>query len=77
VMAAVEIADGSRFEDLDLPGFLAGQKDLGTKGAPRFVRVSHALPTTGSNKLRKKEMQLDGWRTGDPVYRWTGRGGPA
>ncbi|MFD7064105.1 AMP-binding protein [Streptomyces sp. NPDC059906] len=77
VMAAVEIPDGTGFDDLDLPGFLARQEDLGTKGAPRFVRVSHALPTTGSNKLRKKEMQLDGWRTDDPVYRWTGRGGPA
>ncbi|MFE5260650.1 AMP-binding protein [Streptomyces coelicoflavus] len=77
VMAAVEIPDGTRLEDLDLPGFLARQEDLGTKGAPRYVRVSHALPTTGSNKLRKKEMQLDGWRTDDPVYRWTGRGGPA
>ncbi|SCF59280.1 AMP-binding protein [Streptomyces sp. Ncost-T10-10d] len=77
VMAAVEIAAGTRFEDLDLPGFLDRQEDLGTKGAPRFVRVSHALPTTGSNKLRKKEMQLDGWRTDDPVYRWAGRGRPA
>ncbi|MFE5603493.1 AMP-binding protein [Streptomyces coelicoflavus] len=77
VMAAVEIPDGTRFEDLELPGFLARQEDLGTKGAPRYVRVSHALPTTGSNKLRKKEMQLDGWRTDDSVYRWTGRGGPA
>ncbi|MFH9488400.1 AMP-binding protein [Streptomyces halstedii] len=76
VMAAVEVAEGTRFEDLDLPGFLEGQEDLGTKGAPRFVRVSHALPTTGSNKLRKKEMQLEGWRTGDPVYRWAGRGRP-
>ncbi|MFJ3187582.1 AMP-binding protein [Streptomyces halstedii] len=76
VMAAVEVAGGTRFEDLDLPGFLEEQEDLGTKGAPRFVRVSHALPTTGSNKLRKKEMQLEGWRTGDPVYRWAGRGRP-
>ncbi|MFD8687510.1 AMP-binding protein [Streptomyces sp. NPDC059651] len=76
VMAAVEIAEDARFEDLDLPGFLERQEDLGTKGAPRFVRVSHALPTTASNKLRKKEMQLDGWRTDDPVYRWTGRGLP-
>lgn len=77
VMAAVEIPEGARFEDLDLPGFLARQEDLGSKGAPRFVRVSHMLPTTGSNKLRKKEMQLEGWRTDDPVYRWAGRGRPA
>ncbi|WP_243717049.1 AMP-binding protein [Actinomadura sp. KC345] len=76
VMAAIEVPDGIEFTDLDLPGFLAAQDDLGTKGAPRFVRVSHALPTTGSGKLRKKEMQLEGWRTGDPVYRWATREGP-
>ncbi|OEV04557.1 AMP-binding protein [Streptomyces oceani] len=76
VMAAVEIPHGTRFEDLGLPEFLEAQEDLGTKGAPRFVRVSHALPTTGSNKLRKKEMRLAGWRTDDPVYRWVGRGEP-
>ncbi|MFF8596467.1 AMP-binding protein [Streptomyces sp. NPDC015220] len=76
VMAAVEIPVGSGLEDLRLPEFLAAQEDLGTKGAPRFVRVSHALPATGSGKLRKKEMQAEGWRTGDPVYRWTGRGRP-
>ncbi|TYB45331.1 AMP-binding protein [Actinomadura chibensis] len=76
VMAAIEIPAGVEFEDLDFPAFLAAQDDLGTKGAPRFVRVSHALPTTGSGKLRKKEMQLDGWRTADPVYRWAGRGAP-
>jgi fatty-acyl-CoA synthase len=74
VMAAVEIPEGTRFQDLGLPGFLSRQGDLGTKGAPRFVRVSHALPTTGSNKLRKKEMQFEGWCTDDPVYRWAGRG---
>ncbi|MGW1007015.1 AMP-binding protein [Streptomyces sp. NPDC002520] len=76
VMAAVEIPEGTGFEDLGLPEFLSRQEDLGTKGAPRFVRVSHALPTTGSNKLRKKEMQLEGWSTDDPVYRWAGRGAP-
>jgi len=73
VMAAIEIPPGVGFEDLDFAAFLAAQDDLGTKGAPRFVRVSHALPTTGSGKLKKKELQLDGWRTGDPVFWWAGR----
>lgn len=76
VMAAIEVAEGTGFADLDLPAFLASQEDLGTKGAPRFVRLSRALPTTGSNKLRKKEMQLEGWRTADDVHRWMGRGRP-
>ncbi|MGH3439561.1 MAG: AMP-binding protein [Sciscionella sp.] len=74
VMAALEIPEGTPFDALRLPEFLAAQDDLGTKGAPRFVRVSHALPTTGSGKLRKKEMQSQGWRTEDAVYRWVGRG---
>ncbi|WP_324784376.1 AMP-binding protein [Streptomyces sp. H51] len=76
VMAAVELPEGKRFEELRLPEFLAGQRDLGTKGAPRYVRVSHALPTTGSGKLRKKEMQVEGWRVDDPVYHRRGRGEP-
>jgi fatty-acyl-CoA synthase len=77
VMAALEVPEGTAFGDLDLPAFLARQEDLGTKGAPRFVRISPALPTTGSGKLRKKEMQAQGWRTSDPVYRWVGRGAPS
>lgn len=68
VMAAVELAEGADFASLDLARFLAEQGDLGTKSAPRFVRVSAKLPTTGSNKLRKSQLRLDGWRTGDPVY---------
>ncbi|URN06331.1 AMP-binding protein [Actinomadura madurae] len=76
VMAAIEVPPGVRFEDLDFAAFLAAQDDLGTKGAPRFVRVSHALPTTGSGKLKRRELQLDGWRTRDPVFWWAGRGAP-
>jgi len=76
VMAAVEVPEGTSFADLDLPAFLASQTDLGTKGAPRFVRFSHALPTTGSGKLAKKQLQVEGWRTDEPVYRWVGRGAP-
>ncbi|MFI0355380.1 AMP-binding protein [Actinomadura sp. 9N407] len=76
VMAAMEIPEDVAFDELGLPAFLAGQEDLGTKGAPRYVRVSHGLPTTGSGKLSKKQLQLNGWRTEDPVYRWVGRGAP-
>jgi fatty-acyl-CoA synthase len=76
VMAAIEVPEGVGFDDLDLPAFLARQDDLGTKGAPRYVRISHALPTTGSGKLSTKRLGLDGWHTTDPVYRWAGRNGP-
>ncbi len=76
-MAAIEVPDGTCFDDLDLPAFLAAQENLGTKAAPRFVRISSSLPTTGSGKLRKKEIQAEGWRTADSVYRWVGRGAPS
>jgi fatty-acyl-CoA synthase len=76
VMAAVEVPEGIGFDDLDLAAFLAGQEDLGTKGVPRFLRISHALPTTGSGKLGRSRIRLEGWRTTDPVYRWAGRGAP-
>ncbi|SEG87407.1 fatty-acyl-CoA synthase [Thermomonospora echinospora] len=76
VMAAIEVPEGVTFEELDLPGFLAAQRDLGTKGAPRFVRFSHRLPATGSGKLARRRLQVEGWRTGDPIFRWAGRGAP-
>jgi fatty-acyl-CoA synthase len=76
VMAAIEVPEGIGFDDLDLAAFLARQDDLGTKGAPHYVRVSHALPTTGSGKLGRRQVQLEGWRTTDRVYRWAGRGAP-
>ncbi|MBE3002386.1 AMP-binding protein [Nocardiopsis sp. HNM0947] len=74
MMAAVEVPEGTGFDDLDLPAFLEAQEDLGIKGAPRYVRLSHALPTTGSNKIRKKELRLQAWITGDEVHRRAGRG---
>jgi fatty-acyl-CoA synthase len=77
VMAAIEIPRDVRLKDLDFPGFLTRQEDLGTKGAPRFVRVTGALPATGSGKVRKKELRMEGWVCDEPVYRWAGRGAPS
>ncbi|MCZ2525912.1 AMP-binding protein [Streptomyces sp. HB2AG] len=76
VMAAVELAEGAEFDGDGLRDFLAAQPDLGTKSAPRFVRVSRHLPTTGSNKVRKNLLQAQAWDCADPVHRWTGRGAP-
>ncbi|MFE1784984.1 acyl-CoA synthetase, partial [Streptomyces sp. NPDC059506] len=69
-------AEGAEFDGDGLRDFLAAQPDLGTKSAPRFVRVSRHLPTTGSNKVRKNLLQAQAWDCADPVHRWTGRGAP-
>ncbi|HKT01219.1 MAG TPA: AMP-binding protein [Rugosimonospora sp.] len=48
---------------LDPPGFekfLATQDDLSTKGWPRYVRVMDALPSTATNKVRKRDLIRDG-----------------
>ncbi|MGW5381304.1 AMP-binding protein [Nocardia sp. NPDC003963] len=76
VMAAIEVADIADFDPVEFAIFLDGQDDLGTKSAPRFVRVSTGLPVTGSNKILKRELQEQLWRGADPVYHRIGRGAP-
>lgn len=76
VMVAIELRVDSTFDPVTFAGFLAAQPDLAPKSVPRFVRVSPALPTTGSNKLVKRSLQLERWNGDDPVWRWAGRGAP-
>jgi fatty-acyl-CoA synthase len=75
VMAAIEVADPDEFDTNELAAYLAEQEDLGSKGFPRFLRVSRSLPVTGSNKVLKRELQQQRWHTDEPVHRWTRRGG--
>lgn len=76
VMAAIEVADPDGFDAAAFVDFLVSQDDLGTKGIPRFLRVSKNLPVTGSNKVLKRELQQERWHTDEVVYRWAGRGTP-
>jgi fatty-acyl-CoA synthase len=69
VMAAVELqpgADEGAFCD-GLGKFLAVQADLGTKWAPRFVRIAEALPLTATGKITKATLRRERWATADPV----------
>lgn len=76
VMAAIEVADPAAFDPTEFAEFLSAQDDLGSKGAPRLLRVSGNLPVTGSNKVLKRQLQEQRWHTAEPIYRWTGRGKP-
>ncbi|OMB82312.1 steroid-22-oyl-CoA synthetase [Mycolicibacterium conceptionense] len=76
VMAAIEVADPDGFDAAAFVDYLVDQEDLGTKGIPRFLRVSKNLPVTGSNKVLKRELQTQRWHTDEVVYRWAGRGTP-
>ncbi|MER5791724.1 AMP-binding protein [Streptomyces sp. NPDC001980] len=64
VMATI----AGRFEPLDFAEFLLAQPDLGTKMAPRFVRVVERMPVTATNKIQRAALRREGVRCVDPVW---------
>jgi fatty-acyl-CoA synthase len=76
-LAALQLVPGAPFDPADFAAFLAAQPDLGTKSAPRYVRVSPRLPTTATNKVRVAELRALGLggRDGDELWRRPGRDG--
>jgi fatty-acyl-CoA synthase len=68
VMAALEPAPGIGFDPDAFAAFLAAQPDLGTKWAPRFVRLVASLPVTATGKLDRKPLRAERWDTADPVW---------
>jgi len=77
VMASVQLRPGVDALDGDeLATFLAAQDDLGTKWAPRFVRMSASLPITATNKVVKRALRAERWNTDEPVLWQPERGGP-
>jgi fatty-acyl-CoA synthase len=61
VMAAIELRTGTSFDAEEFGRFLAGQADLGTKWAPRFVRIVDAIPVTGADKIAKLPLRTAQW----------------
>ena len=41
---------------------------MGTKWAPRFIRISGELPVTATTKVLKRVLRAEGWRCPDPVW---------
>lgn len=68
VMAAVLLRPGAAFDPNDFSKFLSDQTDLGTKAAPKFVRVASDLPVTPTSKVLKRVLRNEGWRCPDPVW---------
>ncbi|WP_405768608.1 AMP-binding protein [Streptomyces sp. NBC_01538] len=56
------------FDPAAFSAFLAAQPDLGTKMAPRFVRVVHRMPVTATNKIHRSSLRHEGFRCPDPVW---------
>ena len=74
VMATLELRPGTAFDPEAFAAFLEAQPDLGTKWAPRFVRVTTAMPLTATGKITKTGIAAEGWRCEEPVYWSPGRG---
>ncbi len=68
VMGAIEMLAGTAFDPDAFATFLDEQRDLGTKWAPRYVRVIESLPVGATNKIDKRPLRAQRWDTSDPVY---------
>jgi fatty-acyl-CoA synthase len=67
-MAALVLRPGARFDPEEFARFLAAQRDLGTKCAPRYVRIAAELPMTPTNKILKRALRRERWECADPVW---------
>ena len=76
VMAALLLRSGATFDPEGFATFLAGEEDLGTKSAPKFVRVADDLPVTATTKVLKRVLRNEGWDCADPVWWRPGKGDP-
>ncbi|HET7736521.1 MAG TPA: AMP-binding protein [Nocardioidaceae bacterium] len=72
LVAAVVLQDA--LSPADFEAFLNEQKDLSTKGRPRFVRIADDLPATATNKVLKRELVKQGLATTDEVWEREERG---
>ncbi|WP_329533993.1 AMP-binding protein [Streptomyces sp. NBC_01450] len=68
VMAAIAPREGAGFDPSAFAAFLLDQPDLGTKMAPRFVRIVARMPVTATNKIHRVGLRREGFRCADPVW---------
>jgi fatty-acyl-CoA synthase len=68
VLVAIELVAGRSFDPDAFAAFLDSQSDLGTKWAPRFVRITPEIPVISQGKIDKKPLRRDAWLCADPVW---------
>jgi fatty-acyl-CoA synthase len=67
-MLAVHLRDGTSFDPGTFAEFLEAQADLSPKWIPRYVRISHGLPSTATQKVLKRVLQRERWECDDAVW---------
>jgi fatty-acyl-CoA synthase len=72
VMAALILRDGVSFDPVEFAHWLDSQADVGPKWRPRYVRVSEELPATATNKVLKRTLVHEKFRSdrvgGDVIW---------
>ena len=68
VLAALQLVAGAEFDPDAFTAWLDAQPDLGTKWAPRFVRVTDSLPTVAHDKIDRQRIKRDAWAVTDSVW---------
>ncbi|HEX6310356.1 MAG TPA: AMP-binding protein [Acidimicrobiia bacterium] len=62
VMAGLVLRPGAELDPVAFAAWLDAQGDVGSKWRPRYVRVLHDPPTTGTNKIVKRTLVHQKWR---------------
>jgi fatty-acyl-CoA synthase len=68
VMATLLLRPGTSFDPVGFAEFLAGESDMGTKWAPRYVRITDELPITATTKVLKRVLRAERWRCTEEVW---------
>jgi fatty-acyl-CoA synthase len=62
VMAAVQLRPGTSFDPAGFATFVDSLAGVGPKWRPRYVRVVHEFPSTGTNKIVKRTLVREKYR---------------
>jgi len=76
VMATLLLHEGRTFDPDGFAEFLAGESDMGTKWAPRYIAVTDELPVTATTKVMKRVLRNEGWHCTQPVWWRSQKDGP-
>jgi len=68
VMATLLLRPGTTFDPQGFASFLAGSADMGTKWAPRYIRIATEVPVTATTKVLKRVLRNEGWHCSEPVW---------
>lgn len=71
-MACLVLREGASFDGAAFASWLDGLPDVGPKWRPRYVRITAVMPTTGTNKVVKRQLAHEKFRSdrirGDALF---------